>query len=362
MASSRGRRRDRQVYLRSHPALFLLLAATRGVPVLPLGRTLLVNGTDAYVDALTRVPLDRTAANTTGGTARRLTAGGLLFDQDGAAHRTARRELATGLGADGVARLRPLWTAVLQRRLAPLRDGQPVELVELAAELAAVSAAALLGSDADPALLAAAARAAASAAVRQQLPGWGRRTARRRTALAVERLTALLPGSTADVGLAGMLAVAAITTTVAALPRAVAWCADDGLWNHAADPQLRPVLVAELLRVTAPSPVLPRAAAGAGRVGGRPVRAGDRLVLVARHAAASATAGPDATAPAPARTAALVFGAGTHTCPGARLARSQLADVLAALAPYRPVVVSARVDRAAALPSWGRLLIRPGRR
>ncbi|WP_426500495.1 hypothetical protein [Streptomyces sp. D54] len=53
-----------------------------------------------------------------------------------------------------------------------------------------------------------------------------------------------------------MLAAAAVNTTVAALPRA-AWCADGDLWEQAADDRLRPGLVGELLRVTAPSPCCP---------------------------------------------------------------------------------------------------------
>jgi cytochrome P450 len=54
------------------------------------------------------------------------------------------------------------------------------------------------------------------------------------------------------------------------------------------------------------------------------------------------------------RTAVLA----THACPGARLARTQLADLLAALAPFRPTVVRARVDRRSALPGWRSLILR----
>ncbi|MEU8437686.1 hypothetical protein AB0F18_33275, partial [Streptomyces sp. NPDC029216] len=191
------------------------------------------------------------------------------------------------------------------------------------------------------------------------LPGPPRPGAAAGAARAAERLRALL--GDAD-PLSAMLAVAAVNTTVAALPRAVAWCADAGLWEQAADAELRPRLVEELLRVTAASPVLPRVAAADGVVGGCPVRGGDRLLLVARHAAGAHRRDPDGRAPAGPGVARLVFGAGPHACPGARLATAQLADVLEALAPHRPAVTRSRVDRRAALPGWRELRVRAGAR
>ncbi|MEV7546352.1 hypothetical protein AB0O29_27950, partial [Streptomyces sp. NPDC089915] len=95
-------------------------------------------------------------------------------------------------------------------------------------------------------------------------------------------------------------------------------------------------------------------------VGGCPVRGGDRLLLVARHAAGAHRRDPDGRAPAGPGVARLVFGAGPHACPGARLATAALADVLEALAPYRPVVTRSRVDRRAALPGWRELTVRAG--
>jgi cytochrome P450 len=92
------------------------------------------------------------------------------------------------------------------------------------------------------------------------------------------------------------------------------------------------------------------------------VRAGDRLVLVARHAAGGHRGDPGCARPAPPKVAHLVFGAGAHACPGAGLARAQLADALAAFAPYRPVVIRARADRRSALPGWSSLVVRATRR
>ncbi|MDT9689001.1 cytochrome P450 [Streptomyces sp. P9(2023)] len=415
-AMRRARWRDRRVYTRSHPVLFALLAAVRRRAVVRLGRAVLVSGTEAYREALTRIPLDRAAAGTTGGAARELSGGGTLFDQEGADHRDARRAVAEDLGAAGVEQLRPVWRAVLDRELAPLAAGQPVDLVPLARELAGATVRAMLDCPAGATALAEAAGDAAAAAVRDHLPGPRPPGTARAAARATARLEALLgggatstpsrtaptyphrgkrsPGTTPpcpggdrrsdppcdgpgthpsapgprprqaptpshdDIALRAMIAVAAVNTTVAALPRAVAWCADGGLWEQAADDRLRPVLVGELLRVVAPSPLLPRVAAADAVLEGCPVKAGDRLVLVARHAVGADVDPPDAHRPAPPAVSRLVFGAGPHACPGARLALAQLDDVLAALAPYRPAVVTTRVDRRAALPGWRRLTVR----
>ncbi|NJC71452.1 cytochrome P450 [Planosporangium thailandense] len=344
-----GRRRDRAVYTRSHPALFALLTLTRRAATVRIGRTVLVHGTDPYRDALTRLPLDRAAAGTTGGIARDVSGGeGVLFDQAGADHRGARRALADALSAPGVERLRRLGREVLERRAAALATGGRVDVVDVAVELSGTVAAELLGLDLPPRRLAGAARAAAAAAARAHLPGPLASRNRHRARAAAGELLALIGDERA-----AMLAVAAVNTTVAALPRAVAWCADDGLWPQAADPATAAALAGELLRVLAPSPLLPRVAAADGTLAGRPVRAGDRLILVTRHAARAHDRDPDAVAAVPAATAQLVFGAGPHACPGARLARAQLVDALAAFAPYRPVVSRARVDRRSALPGWG---------
>ncbi|THA41139.1 cytochrome P450 [Streptomyces sp. A1547] len=392
MTPSRARRRDRRVYVRSHPLLFALLAATRGRPVRRLGRTLLVHDATAYREALTRLPLNRTAPGTTGAAARTALAeqaqpdravagatGGVLFDQEGDGHRADRRGLAEELGAAGVEQLRPVWQQLLAGRLAALAQGGEVDMVALARELAGSVVCRLLGTDADPVVVARAAADAAAASVRTHLPGPHRpatqaaaaRTARTLRSLLTRPLATPPPtplpgcphaphGSMPPLGdaLAAMVAVAAVNTTVAALPRAVAWCADAGLWDQAADPVLRLRLADELLRVTAASPLLPRVAAADGTVGGCPVRSGDRLLLVARHAAQAHRRDPDALAPADPALAHLVFGAGSHACPGARLARIQLADTLAALAPHRPVVTRARVDRRAALPGWRVLTVK----
>ena len=357
-AARRARARDRRVYLVSHPVIFALLAATRGRSVTRIGGTVLVQGTDAFRQVLTRMPLDRTAEGTTGGLAREFITGGVLFDQEGQAHRDTRRSVSADLSTAGVDRLRPAWRAVLSRRFAPLAHGEPVDLTEIAAELAGTTVCGLLGLGTDPLLIARLAADVAAAAARAQLPGLPRPGSARALAAATDALISAAgadqPGSS---GSAAMLAVATVNTTVAGLPRAVAWCADCGLWPDAASAARRDSLASELLRVTAPTALLPRVAAAAGTVEGLAIRPGDRLMLVARHAARAHLDPPDCGRPAPAQVAQLVFGAGSHACPGAALARAQLADTLELLGPFRPRVVRARADRRSALPGWRSLLI-----
>src|SRR5206468_1775322 len=108
-------------------------------------------------------------------------------------HRRARRDTADRLGTAGVARLRPLWQDLLDRRLTGLARGAEIDLVEVVAEMAGATAAALLDADVEPLVLAAAAREAAAAAARAHLPG--PRPGRPDEQAAADRLTALVgPG------------------------------------------------------------------------------------------------------------------------------------------------------------------------
>ncbi|WP_380277728.1 cytochrome P450 [Kitasatospora purpeofusca] len=344
-----ARRRDRRVYLRSHPLLFALLAATRRRPVARLGRTVLVHGAEAYREALTRIPLDRTAPGTTGGAAAELTYGGALFDQEGAEHRTARRELAAALDSAAVDRLRPRWQAVLADRVPALATGE-LELVALSRALAGLTAAALTGATGCPHALAGAAAEAAAAAARDHLPGPRPRDAARRAAARAADLADLLP----DPGTRWS------RWPPSTPPSPPSPGPPPGARTPGSGPRSTPPARPRWPPSCSGSPPLaaaPRVAAADAELAGRAVRKGDRLVLVARHAA-----GAHRPAPSPGPAAAqAVFGAGPHACPGAGAARALLADLLLALAPYAPVVTGARVDRRSALPGWAALTLRATR-
>jgi cytochrome P450 len=362
--------RDLAVYA-SHPWAFALLTATSRLPQLRLGGTLVVHDQGRYTEALSHIPMDRLAAGSTGG---QLAAAlgvdeGLMFTDDS---RSARRASAAHLSSRQVASLVPVWRPLLKEATAALGAGGRVDVALLARRLGGTTASALLGISADPERVAELVLAAAAHTTSAQMrPSWVNHILRREaTPPQLGELASLMhptgPGWLADAADAGQtpsevaalgltVALATVATTAAALPRAVAWCADAGLWDTL--PVHAEPLTAELLRVTAPTGVLPRVTAADAELGGCPVRAGTRLVLVVRSAARQDRPLPDPTRPAPAAQAQLVFGAGAHACPGSRLARSQLAEVLTALAPHRPRIVSARPAFRSALPSWQRLVV-----
>ncbi len=349
-----GRSRDRRVYTASHPALFALLSGLRRKPVRRLGSRVVVSGHDEVRAVLTKIPLDRTDERTTGGAIRKHEGAGALFDESGSAHRASRRNLAERLTSRGVLELQRHYRPVLDDAGDRLRAGDEVDVCHLADAVAGRTVAALLGLDLTPGEgeeLARAARRTAASAAAAELPSlpWSRATPYR------DHLADAFGGRVDPLG--KMLALAAVTTTYATLPRAVAWVSDEDWWDDCGDDARRAVLVDELLRVLAPTPLLPRVTAGTASVGGVEVTPDDQLLLVVRHAVDAHCRDPSVDDPAPTAVSRLVFGAGPHACPGAALARAQLDDVLATLAPLSPDVVRARPDRQAALPAWLELVV-----
>jgi cytochrome P450 len=335
--------------------LFRLFHLTRRRAAIRVGRRVIINDADLIRGVLTDLPLDRANSRTTGGLLRAHAGAGTLFDEAGEQHKTGRRAIAKRLGPSGRAPLRDAWTPVLDDACRRLEQGERVDVCDLAIHIAGATALAILERvDCDPREVARAALADAAAAAVTEIPGPRRRPPHRPGA----RLDRIMPVRTP---LETTLLVAAVNTTVATIPRAVAWTADAQLWSSIEPDGQVDVLVAELLRVLAPTPVLPRVPLVTGQVGRYAVGPNDQLALFIRRAVRADSDDPDVHCPQPDRIQRLVFGAGPHACPGAGVARAQLGDVLTALAPLRPIVTDAVADRRSALPSWAQLVIRAHR-
>ncbi|WP_018655458.1 cytochrome P450 [Actinomadura flavalba] len=165
-------------------------------------------------------------------------------------------------------------------------------------------------------------------------------------------------------GLATLLVIAGTETGASGTSRTVALLHDTG-GQHAllADPSLRPDAVREGLRVAAPAPIIGRHVARDTVLAGRAVRAGDRVVLLVRHA--TNLAGPfDLHRPPPPETRQLWFGAGRHLCLGAAVARHQITAMLETVhADGRPYEITSRTPaRNVLVPAYKRLLVRPAER
>jgi cytochrome P450 len=373
-------RRDRKVYL-SHPVAFSLLRALSGLHHLRIGRIVIVNDLDLIRGVLTEVELDRTAVATTGSDLL-----GSIEIESGIPFASDERDLpsvaAKRLGHSGIAELQPLWRAQLDTAQQTLLAGGRVDVVQVARNMSAASACHLLGIDPDRDALIDAVLSAARESVDRQLVA--SRPRAKVTVAQVHPTVALIAGMMQPVG-SGLLndlldsgrdpdlvrgagvafALAAVATTVASVPRATALASDLGLWNeilesHSNGRELA-TLSEQMLRYAAPTGMIPRVAAQnatvetpAGVV--LKVRAGDRLLLVATNAARHGAGLPGESFASAAQTR-IVFGAGPRACPGASIARAQVALALEVLAPTRPQIVQAVPDRRAALPSWKHLIV-----
>ncbi|MFD0541218.1 cytochrome P450 [Actinomadura luteofluorescens] len=164
-------------------------------------------------------------------------------------------------------------------------------------------------------------------------------------------------------GLATLLVIAGTETGVSGTVRTAALLHDTGGQRALLDdPSLMDNAVREGLRVAAPAPVIGRHVARDAAVGGRRLRAGDRVLLLTYRA--TGAAGPfDVRRAYVPETRQLWFGGGRHLCLGAAVARVQVARMLETLLssgrPYR--VVSRRPARRVLVPSYAELRVRPAR-
>ncbi|GGT90656.1 cytochrome P450 [Actinomadura citrea] len=162
-------------------------------------------------------------------------------------------------------------------------------------------------------------------------------------------------------GLATLLVIAGTETGASGTVRTAALLHDTGGQRALLDdPSLMDNAVREGLRVAAPAPVIGRHVSRDAAVGGRRLRAGDRVLLLTYRA--TGAAGPfDVRRAYVPESRQLWFGGGRHLCLGAAVARVQVARMLETLlSPGRPYrVVSRRPARRVLVPSYAELRVRP---
>ncbi|GAA0220490.1 cytochrome P450 [Saccharothrix mutabilis subsp. mutabilis] len=163
-------------------------------------------------------------------------------------------------------------------------------------------------------------------------------------------------------GLAALLMVAGTETAATAMTRTVALLHDTGEQHRLLNsPELLTAAVREGLRVTTPAPVIGRHVARTVTVGGKRMRAGERVLLLT-YVANNAVGRFCLDQPYAPRNRQLWFGGGRHLCLGAALARAEIAHLVRGVfRSGRPVVVGPRrAARGVLIPSYASLPIRLG--
>ncbi|MGI8336128.1 cytochrome P450 [Actinomadura scrupuli] len=163
-------------------------------------------------------------------------------------------------------------------------------------------------------------------------------------------------------GLGTLLAVAGTETAASAMVRTVAMLHDTGQQAALlADPTLIEGAVREGLRITTPVPAIGRHVRRDTTVGGRRLRAGQRVTLLT-YVANNRAGTFDITQDHRRENRQLWFGGGRHLCLGAAIARAEVRRMLATVTaegrPWR--VVSREAARQVIIPAYHTLRVRLG--
>jgi cytochrome P450 len=154
--------------------------------------------------------------------------------------------------------------------------------------------------------------------------------------------------------------VAGTETAASAMARMVALLVDTGEQHRLiADRSLTEGAVREALRVTSPAPIIGRSVLADLEIGGRTLRAGDRIIVLTWTA--NNVAGEyRIDRPYLPHNRQLWFGAGRHLCLGGPLAKAELGGMLeAVLGDGRPVeIVSREYGRRVLIPAYRSLVVR----
>ncbi|NYF10047.1 cytochrome P450 [Leifsonia sp. AK011] len=160
-------------------------------------------------------------------------------------------------------------------------------------------------------------------------------------------------------GLSTLLMVAGTETAASAMARMAALLYDSGEQHRLIEnPKLRENAVREALRVTSPAPLIGRSVLADLEIGGRTLRAGERI-MVLTWTANNLAGEYRVDRPYIPQNRQLWFGAGRHLCLGGPLARAELDAVLGMLVgdgrPFR--IVSRRYGRKVLIPAYASLVV-----
>lgn len=161
-------------------------------------------------------------------------------------------------------------------------------------------------------------------------------------------------------GLSTLLMVAGTETAASAMARTAALLYDTGEQHRLLEmPMHRDDAIREALRVTSPAPLIGRSVLADVTVGGRTLRAGERVMVLTWTA--NNLAGPyRIDRPYLPQNRQLWFGAGRHLCLGGPLARAELGAIVdLLLGDGRPFeIVSRRYGRRVLIPAYASLIVR----
>lgn len=161
-------------------------------------------------------------------------------------------------------------------------------------------------------------------------------------------------------GLSTLLMVAGTETAASAMARTAALLYDSGEQHRLlAAPKHREDAVREALRVTSPAPIIGRSVLADLTIGGRTLKAGERVVVLT-WTANNLAGDYRIDRPYLPQHRQLWFGAGRHLCLGGPLARAELEAVVdLLLGDGRPFeVVSRRYGRKVLIPAYASLVVR----
>jgi cytochrome P450 len=160
-------------------------------------------------------------------------------------------------------------------------------------------------------------------------------------------------------GLASLLLVAGTETAASAMARGVALLYDTGQQHDLrAEPNLLSGAVWEILRVTTPAPLIGRHIKSDIEVSGKVLRSGERALMLT-YTTNNAVGRFDIRRAPDRKIRQLWFGAGSHVCLGAPLARAEITYLLQTLlAQERPWrVVRRRASSKVIIPTYAQLEI-----